>query len=206
MQLGLNWAIEGARLKDEGGFVKLRRTIVLVGLMGAGKSSVGKRLSEILDAPYFDSDDEICSAAGMSVPEIFSSYGEAEFRRGENAVLKRLVSGPPAVVSTGGGAFMNADNREAISQAGTSVWLDVALEVLWSRIQDKPGRPLLATENPKETLSNLLKEREPVYKLADVAVTSTFQDSHDDVARNIIKTLQECDAKTPSRAVFSGEL
>lgn len=170
--------------------------------MGAGKTSVGKRLSELLSVPFFDSDDEIESAAGMTIPEIFDKFGEDEFRRGEAAVLGRLVGNGPSILSTGGGAFMSEANREAISSGGVSVWLNVALEVLWARVQDKPGRPLLATERPYDTLKHLYQERLPIYKLADTSVTSTFKDTHDDVARSIVKALAGFDKTHPDRAVF----
>ena len=182
--------------------IKLDRTIVLVGLMGAGKTSVGKRLAELLAVPFFDSDDEIVSAAGMSIPEIFDTYGEDEFRRGEAAVLSRLVGSAPAILSTGGGAFISEANREIIAETGVSVWLDVKLDVLWSRVQDKPGRPLLATANPYETLKDLHVTREPIYRLADTSVTSTLKDTHDDVAKSIVKALVEFDKTNPERRVF----
>jgi len=182
--------------------IKLKRTIVLVGLMGAGKTSVGKRLAELLAVPFFDSDDEIASAASMTIPEIFDRFGEEEFRRGETAVLSRLVGNAPSVLSTGGGAFVSEANRMAIASGGVSVWLNVKLDVLWSRVQDKPGRPLLATENPYETLKELHKTREPIYQLADTQVTSTSRDTHDDVAKSIVKALAMFDRANPERAVF----
>lgn len=171
--------------------------------MGAGKTSVGRRLAEMLAVPFFDSDDEIVEAAGMPVSEIFEKFGEAEFRRGETAVLNRLVGSGPSVLSTGGGAFMSEENRTAIATEGVSVWLDVALDVLWTRVQDKPGRPLLETPNPYETLRDLLERRRPTYALADCTVTSRARDTHDDVARSIIKALLDFDKKTPERVVFA---
>jgi len=182
--------------------IELNRTIVLVGLMGAGKTSVGRRLSELLSVPFFDSDDEIESAAGMTIPEIFERFGEDEFRRGEAAVLSRLVGAEPSILSTGGGAFMNEANRAEIAKGGVSVWLNVTLDVLWSRVQDKPGRPLLATSNPYETLKELHQLREPIYKLADTSVTSTYKDSHDDVAKSIVKALVELDKDGSDPAIF----
>ncbi len=182
--------------------IKLKRTIVLVGLMGAGKTSVGKRLADLLSVPFFDSDDEITAAAGMSIPEIFEKFGEDEFRRGETAVLNRLVVDGPAILSTGGGAFISQDNRSAIARGGVSVWLNVELEVLWARVQDKAGRPLLANANPYETLKGLFEARTPIYQLADTSVTSTFADSHDDVARSIIRAVAEFDRDHPQRAAF----
>lgn len=186
--------------------IRLKRTVVLVGLMGAGKTSVGKRLSDMLKVPFFDSDDEIVSAAGMSIPEIFETFGEEEFRRGETAVLARLVGDKPAILSTGGGAFMSETNREAISAGGISVWLNVTLDVLWSRVQDKPGRPLLATSDPYETLKSLHESRGPIYELADTSVTSTFKDTHDDVAKSIVQALVDFDKAHPDCAVFERDL
>lgn len=182
--------------------VKLKRTVVLVGLMGAGKTSVGKRLSEILSVPFIDSDDEIESAAGMSIPEIFEKFGEEEFRRGEAAVLSRLAGDTPSVLSTGGGAFIREENRDVIRSSAVSVWLNVELDLLWARVQDKSGRPLLETENPYETLKMLYEARLPIYKLADVSVRSEPEHSHDDVAKLIVKSLMMFDKQNPERSVF----
>jgi len=182
--------------------IRLGRTVVLVGLMGAGKTSVGKRLSELLKVPFHDSDDEIVAAAGMSISEIFEKFGEEEFRRGETAVLTRLVKGAPSVLSTGGGAFMGEINRDAITESAISVWLNVDLDVLWARVQDKPGRPLLANENPYETLRDLKEQRYPVYAKANTSVTSTFKDTHEDVAKAIVKALIDLDRVQPELCVF----
>lgn len=166
-------------------------TIVLVGLMGAGKTSVGRRLAEMLALPFYDSDDEVVAAAGMSITEIFERYGEDEFRRGETAVLARLIEAGPSVLSTGGGAFISQENRALISGRAVSVWLDVPLKILWGRVNDKPGRPLLATDDPFGTLKKLHEERSPVYALADCRVTSSAKDAHDDVARSIIAAVSD---------------
>lgn len=174
---------------------RLRRTIVLVGLMGAGKTSVGKRLAELLDAPFYDSDIEIeAAAAGMSVPEIFERYGEPEFRRLERCVLQRLLNEPPIILATGGGAFVNPETRTTILEQGAlSIWLSVDVDVLWARVSNKPGRPLLETENPKETLQKLFDARSPLYELADMTVHSNADDSQETVAEMVIAALTSAD-------------
>lgn len=140
--------------------------------MGAGKSSVGKRLSEELKLPFVDSDDEIELAAGMTVSEIFSEFGEAYFRAGEERVLKRLLSGFPQVIATGGGAFMSRQIRSMIKDKGVSVWLKADFETLWDRVQGKRTRPLLEVDDPKLTLRQLVKERAPIYEKADITLYS----------------------------------
>lgn len=184
--------------------MELSRTIVLVGLMGAGKSSVGRHLADLVSAPFFDSDDEIEIAAGMPIPEIFAKFGEEEFRRGETAVLTRLLEGVPCILATGGGAFVRPENRRII-QGGVSVWLNVPLNVLWARVQDKPGRPLLDAEDPFQVLSALHSEREPIYKLADIEVRSHSKETHDDVAKNIIQGLIRYDQLEAANKVLKGE-
>ncbi len=148
------------------------RTIALVGMMGAGKTSVGRRLASALNRPFFDSDDEIEKAAGMSVASIFSVHGEPEFRRGEQRVLERLLAGPPHVLATGGGAFLNPEIRDLMRDKTVTVWINAELETLWKRVSRRSHRPLLQQPNPKQVLSDLLDERRPVYELADVVVAS----------------------------------
>ena len=130
--------------------------------MGAGKSSIGRRLADTLSLPFYDSDDEIEQAAGLTVSDIFSIHGEEEFRRGEQKVIERLLAGPQHVLATGGGAFMNAVTRDVIKTEGLSIWLKADLEVLWDRVSRRETRPLLKTENPKATLEALLEKRYPV--------------------------------------------
>ncbi len=149
-----------------------QRTIALVGLMGAGKSTVGRRLANSLGRPFFDSDEEIEKAAGLSVADIFSLHGETEFRRGEQRVLERLLSGPPHVLATGGGAYMNAETRDMLREKAVTIWLNADLETLWKRVSRRGHRPLLKADNPKGVLSDLLVAREPVYAEADIVVTS----------------------------------
>jgi len=149
------------------------RSIVLVGMMGVGKSSVGRRLAVRLSVPFVDADSEIETAAKMTIPEIFARHGEPYFRSGEARVIARLLEGGPQVLATGGGAFMNADTRALIRQKGVSVWLHADLDVLLRRTSKRRSdRPLLQTENPDETLRALLAEREPTYALADLTVQS----------------------------------
>jgi shikimate kinase len=149
-----------------------RRSVVLVGMMGAGKSSVGRRLAGRLAIPFVDADVEIEKAAGMTISEIFAAHGEAYFRAGETRVIARLLEGGPQVLATGGGAFMNADTRMAIRSKGISVWLRATLEVLNRRIKRRGDRPLLKGVDPLETLRRLIGERDPVYAEADVTVES----------------------------------
>jgi shikimate kinase len=150
-----------------------RRSIVLVGMMGVGKSSVGRRLAARLSIPFVDADSEIENAAKMTVPEIFARHGEAYFRSGEARVLARLLDGGPQVLATGGGAFMNEDTRALIKLKGISVWLHADFDVLLRRTSKRRSdRPLLQTDDPGETLRALLAEREPTYALADLTVQS----------------------------------
>jgi shikimate kinase len=150
-----------------------RRSIVLVGMMGVGKSSIGRRLAARLNVPFVDADAEIEAAAGMSIADIFTRHGEADFRSGEARVIARLLEGGPQVLATGGGAVMNADTRTLIKAKGVSIWLSAEFEVLQRRINKrKNDRPMLQTADPAATLRELLAEREPVYALADLTVQS----------------------------------
>jgi shikimate kinase len=149
------------------------RSIVLVGMMGVGKSSIGRRLAARLGVPFVDADTEIEKAAGMSIADIFARHGEADFRSGEARVIARLLDGGPQVLATGGGAVMNADTRTTIKAKGVSIWLSAELDVLMRRINKrKNDRPMLQTADPAATLRGLLEEREPVYALADLTVQS----------------------------------
>lgn len=180
--------------------LRLRRPIVLVGLMGAGKTSVGKRLAALLGVPFTDSDSRIVEAAGMSIPEIFATLGEAAFRDGERRVIARLLAERPGVLATGGGAFIAARTREEIAAHGTSVWLRADLDTLWERVRDRPGRPLLQTADPKGTLADLDRERAPVYALADVVVDSRRGVSHEAMARTIVAAVRARDEGRPGVA------
>jgi shikimate kinase len=149
-----------------------RRSVVLVGMMGAGKSSIGRRLGLRLAVPFVDADAEIEAAAGMTIPEIFETHGEAYFRAGEARVIARLLDGGPQVLATGGGSFMNADTRAAIKAKGISFWLRAEFEVLLRRVKRRTDRPMLKTADPEETLKGLIAERYPVYALADATILS----------------------------------
>jgi shikimate kinase len=148
------------------------RSIVLVGMPGSGKSSVGRRLALDLGLPFVDADAEIEAAAGMSIPDIFAIHGEPQFRSGEAKVIARLLEGGSQVLATGGGAFMDADTRAGIRQKGISVWLKADAAVLLKRIKRRNDRPLLKTDDPAQTLAELIDKRNPVYALADVVVES----------------------------------
>jgi shikimate kinase/3-dehydroquinate synthase len=149
------------------------RAIVLVGMMGSGKSAIGQRLAARLGLPFVDADAEIvAAAAGMSIPEIFAKYGERYFRDGERRVIMRLLNGGPVVLATGGGAFLDPRTRDRIAERGVSVWLDADLKTLLKRVRRKNDRPLLQTEDPEETLRQLLEARRPLYELADLRVES----------------------------------
>lgn len=149
---------------------RLRKTVVLVGMMGAGKTAVGTALARRLGVPFTDQDDEIEAAANASIAELFRDYGEAFFREKEGQVLARLLKAPPGVLSTGGGAFLSAANRARIDAAGVAVWLDADLDLLWARVRHKKTRPLLRTERPYETLRDLLAARRPIYAQARLRV------------------------------------
>jgi shikimate kinase len=164
------------------------RSIVLVGMMGAGKSSVGRRLSQRIGIPFVDADAEIEKAAGMTIPEIFAIHGEADFRAGEARVIARLLESGPQVLATGGGAFMNPITRDGIAAKGVSVWLNADFDVLIRRIRRRHDRPLLATEDPAATVRDLIAVRTPEYAKADVEVQSRDV-PHDKIVDEIIAAL-----------------
>ena len=182
------------------GALRLNRTLVLVGLMGAGKTSVGKRLATLLRVPFVDSDSAIQEAAGMSVPEIFATLGEPAFRDGERRVIARLLGERPGVLATGGGAFVEPRTRAEIKARATSVWLRADLDLLWDRVRDRPGRPLLQTPNPRAVLAELEHRRAPLYAEADVIVDSRRGASHEAMARAIVAAVHAFDRACPDRA------
>lgn len=147
-----------------------RRSIVFVGLMGAGKTAIGRKVAQALGLPFADSDHEIETVSRMSIPELFERYGEPEFRALEERVVVRLVRDGPQVVSTGGGAFMNAHARAAIAEHGISVWLKADIDTLMVRVAKKPNRPLLKNPDPRAVMERLMAQRYPVYALADITV------------------------------------
>lgn len=166
------------------------RPIVLVGMMGSGKSSVGRRLAARLDLPFFDADDEIETAAGLKIAEIFQRYGEPYFRDGERRVIQRLIEAGPCVLATGGGAFAQADTRQLILDKGLAIWLDVPVSILVERTARRSHRPLLNQGDPRETLTRLLKEREPAYAQAQLRV-KTDQTPHARAVESIVALLKE---------------
>lgn len=164
------------------------RSIVMVGLMGCGKSSVGRRLAARLELEFVDADDEIEIAAGKTIPEIFADHGEAHFRDGERKVIRRLLETGPRVLATGGGAYMNAETRANIKAAGISIWLKAELPVLMRRVLRRDNRPLIKTGNPEEVMRNLMQVRYPVYAEADVTVESRDV-QHDVIVNEIMAAL-----------------
>lgn len=166
------------------------RPIVLVGLMGAGKSTVGRRLANTLEVDFIDSDNEIMEAAGCSISDIFEGYGEAIFRDLEQRVILRLITGDPCVIATGGGAFIQPTIREAIKQKSTSVWLKAELPVLVERVSRRDNRPLLMTGDKSDILQKLIDERYPIYERADLTIDSNMG-THESVVENIIAALKQ---------------
>lgn len=165
------------------------RSIVLVGMMGVGKSSIGRRLAARLGIPFMDADAEIEKAAGMSISDIFARHGEADFRSGEARVIARLLEAGPQVLAAGGGAFMNESTRAAIKSKAVSIWLAAEFDVLVRRIaKRKNDRPMLQTEDPAETLRQLLKVREPIYALADLTMQSR-EGPHEAVVGDLVAAL-----------------
>src|SRR6202140_5619513 len=148
------------------------RSLVLVGMMGAGKSTIGRRLSARLRLPFLDADTEIEAAAGMSIADIFETHGEPHFRDGEARVIARLLDSGPAVLATGGGAFMREETRNRIRDKAVSIWLMADADIIMKRVKRRADRPLLQTEDPAATVSRLLEQREPVYQSADLTIWS----------------------------------
>lgn len=169
---------------------RLNKTVALVGMMGAGKTAVGTALARMLGVPFLDSDEEIERAADRKVSEIFARDGEAFFRARESEVLVRLLSGPPCILSTGGGAFLASANREVIALKGIAVWLKADLELLWQRVRHKTTRPLLRTPDPKGTLAALLQARDLVYAEAGITVEARPNYSVEDMARKVLAALE----------------
>src|SRR3954466_4376888 len=148
------------------------RSVVLVGMMGAGKSTIGRRLSARLRLPFLDADTEIEAAAGMSIPDIFEAHGEPHFRDGEARVIARLLDSGPAVLATGGGAFMREETRNRIRSKAVSIWLKADIDIIMRRVKRRADRPLLQTADPAATVGRLIEEREPVYQHADITIWS----------------------------------
>lgn len=175
-----------------------RRSLVLVGMMGSGKSSVGKRLGQALGLRFVDADVEIETAAGMSIPDIFATRGEEEFRAGERRVIARLLGRGPQVLATGGGAYMNAETRASIAANGISIWLKADQDVLMRRVRKRANRPLLQTADPEATMRTLLAVREPVYALADITLMSREEPHEVMVAAAIAAVNRKLDEEAPA--------
>jgi len=168
---------------------KLKKSVVMVGMMGAGKTAVGMELARDLGVAFLDSDAEIERAANRTVAEIFARDGEPFFREKEAQVIARLLNGPPVVLSVGGGAYLNPATRALIAQKGVAVWLKAGLDLLWSRVKRKDTRPLLRTVDPYRTLADLMAAREPDYARADLVVETTPEYSIEATAAEVLKVL-----------------
>jgi len=190
----LHMAEEHSILPVNRNVLDLKRPVALVGLMGAGKSTIGRRLARDIGLEFIDSDTEISLAAGCSISDIFEIYGEAIFRDLEKRVLLRLLSGEPAVIATGGGAFINPEIREAVGKNAVSVWLKADINTLVERVSRRDTRPLLKTGDKRATLTRLIDERHPVYAEADIVIDSD-DGAHEKVVKKIIKCLSEFTGK-----------
>ena len=180
--------------------LRIDRTVVLVGLMGVGKSAVGRRLARRLDLPFIDADAEIEAAAGNSIEELFRQHGEAEFRAGERRVIARLLEGEPHVLATGGGAFMDPRTRSLVRARGISIWLNADLDTLVERVSRRSNRPLLKNGDARQTLSDLMAIRNPVYAEADITVASVDRPLGEMTVR-VADALQDWIAAHPERAL-----
>jgi len=175
------------------------RSIVLIGLMGAGKTTVGRRLANRLKLPFVDADHEIEQAAGKTIPEIFEEHGEQYFRDGERRVIERLLQDGIKVIATGGGAYMNDDTRDAIARCGISIWLKADFDLLMKRVRRRSNRPLLQTEDPEAVMRNLIEQRYPVYEQADITVQSRDV-PHDQIVASCLQTLADWLEQHPAGA------
>jgi shikimate kinase len=165
------------------------RSIVFVGLMGAGKTAIGRKLSQMLGLPFVDSDHEIEAVSRMTIAELFEQYGEAEFRALEQRVIERLLKGGPQIFSTGGGAFMNQQTRLGIAENGVSVWLKADLDLLMQRVAKKPSRPLLKNPDPRAVMARLMEQRYPVYATADITI-QTRDERREIIASEVLAALK----------------
>lgn len=183
-ETAIKHSVDTATLLDRLG----RRSIVFVGLMGAGKTVIGRKVASALSLPFIDSDHEIEAVSRMSIPDLFANYGEAEFRSLERRVLARLLREGPQVLSTGGGAFMSERTRKAVARNGVSVWLKADIETLMQRVAKRQNRPLLQTENPRAVMEKLMADRYPLYGEANVVVR-TREESKDVIAAEVLEGL-----------------
>lgn len=168
---------------------RLKKTVVLVGMMGAGKTAIGTAVARTLGVPFLDSDSEIERAANMTIPEIFERYGEAFFRRKESQVIARLLEEERGILSTGGGAYLDPANRAEISAHGVALWLKADLDLLWSRVRHKETRPLLRTADPYATLKEIYEVRTPIYGLAELSVEARSAYSIEEMSGKVIEAL-----------------
>ncbi|MFC3615975.1 shikimate kinase [Lutimaribacter marinistellae] len=182
--------IEQSTARTGGEAYTLKKTVVMVGMMGAGKTAVGRALAARLHVPFLDSDAEIESAANMTIPEIFARDGEPFFRKKETQVIGRLLDEAKGVLSTGGGAFLSETNRRMISEKGVSVWLKADLSTLWNRVRHRDTRPLLRTDDPRTTLRELYDARVPLYSEADLAVISDSDTAIETMVDRVIEALK----------------
>jgi len=183
------------------------RLIVLVGMMGAGKSTIGRRLAARLNVPFLDADSEIEAAAGMSIPDIFEAHGEPHFRDGEARVIARLLESGPAVLATGGGAFMREETRNRVGVKAVSIWLKADADIIMRRVRRRADRPLLQTPDPEATVGRLISEREPVYQHADLTIWSRDV-PHDKIVDECIEALHarlcgKAEAAEPTSGIMS---
>lgn len=185
-----------ATLAERAKLVLGKRNLVFVGLMGAGKSAIGRLTAQALGIPFVDSDHEIERVSRMTISDLFARYGEEEFRALETRVLKRLLKTGPRVVSTGGGAYINERSRRQIKKGGLTVWLNAELDVLWERVNKRDTRPLLKTENPRQTLQNLMNARYPIYAEADLTVLSRDVKKETMVEDVLTAIIEDQDKKT----------
>lgn len=178
-----------AELRRQAEGLAIGRTIALVGLMGAGKTTIGRRLAAALDLPFADADHEIEKAAGRSVPDIFAEHGECEFRRGERQVIARMLEGRPHVLATGGGAFIDPRTRALMKARAISIWLKAPLDVLMKRVERRDNRPLLKEDDPRAVMQRLMDERYPIYAEADLTIESGAG-PHNTAVADIIRALK----------------
>jgi shikimate kinase len=176
-----------------------KKSVVLIGLMGAGKTAIGRRLANRLGLKFVDADNEIERAAGKSISDIFADHGEAYFRNGERRVIARLLGDGPQVLATGGGAYMDEKTRKSISEKGVSVWLKADLDVLMARVTRRDHRPLLKADDPKAVMKRLMNERYPVYSNADIMVMSRDA-PHEVIVGEIISALENYASTPPKKA------
>jgi shikimate kinase len=181
---------DAADLRRQAEGIALDRTIALVGLMGAGKTTIGRRLAQALKLPFVDADEAIAEAAQRSIPEIFAEHGELEFRRGERRVIRRLLDESPHVLATGGGAFVDPRTRALMKEKAFSIWLKAPLDVLMQRVTRRDHRPLLKEDDPRAVMERLMAERYPIYAEADITI-ETGAGPHNAAVRAILAALKE---------------